>query len=66
MAESLATAVAGKRPEVTGQYRVGDVRHITASSELAAKELNWRAAEDFDAGMAEMAAASSDSSRVDR
>ena len=61
MAQSLAMAVGGKSPEVTGQYRVGDVRHITASSQLAADELDWRAVEDFDSGMAEMASASSDS-----
>ena len=31
-------------PEVTGQYRVGDVRHVVASPDRAAAELGFRAA----------------------
>ena len=31
-------------PVVTGEYRLGDVRHITASSERIWRELGWRAA----------------------
>jgi dTDP-L-rhamnose 4-epimerase len=28
---------------ITGGFRLGDVRHVTASSERAARELGWRA-----------------------
>ena len=41
-----AGAVRARRrsdPVVTGDYRLGDVRHITASSELLRRELGWRA-----------------------
>ncbi|GAA4120146.1 NAD-dependent epimerase/dehydratase family protein [Nocardioides fonticola] len=34
----------GVAPLVTGQYRLGDVRHIVASPERAARELGFRAA----------------------
>jgi dTDP-L-rhamnose 4-epimerase len=58
MARSLARAFGGEiEPEVTGEWRGGDVRHVSASAELAAERLGFRAAEDFDAGMAEFATA---------
>ena len=57
MAAVLADAVGGKAPVITGEYRLGDVRHITASSARAAEELGWSAAESFATGMAEFAAA---------
>jgi dTDP-L-rhamnose 4-epimerase len=57
MAAAIARASNGADPVVTGEFRLGDVRHITASSERIARELGWRAAVDFDAGMAEFASA---------
>ena len=36
-------------------YRVGDVRHVFASAALAADRLGFRRAQDFPAGMAELA-----------
>ena len=45
------------QPVVTGQYRLGDVRHVFASDELAASRLGFRAREDFVAGMDEFARA---------
>jgi dTDP-L-rhamnose 4-epimerase len=58
MARALSRAVAPDRePVVTGQWRGGDVRHVFASTEAAAHRLGFRAAEDFDAGMREFAAA---------
>ncbi len=41
--------------EVTGEYRLGDVRHVFASAALAADELGFRAQEDFATAMAELA-----------
>jgi dTDP-L-rhamnose 4-epimerase len=42
---------------VTGQYRLGDVRHITASSERLRQELGWSATVSFEDGMREFATA---------
>jgi dTDP-L-rhamnose 4-epimerase len=41
--------------EVTGEYRLGDVRHVFASPARAAGELGFTAREDFARGMAELA-----------
>jgi dTDP-L-rhamnose 4-epimerase len=57
LASALADAYGGPGPEITGEYRLGDVRHITASSERIQRELGWRAAVPFAAGVAEFAAA---------
>jgi dTDP-L-rhamnose 4-epimerase len=57
MAAALVEACGGKAPVITGEYRLGDVRHITASSARAAEELGWSAAESLAAGMAEFATA---------
>ena len=43
MARALAHARGGPEPVVTGEFRLGDVRHITASSERIAADLGWRA-----------------------
>lgn len=39
----IADARGGPAPEITGQYRAGDVRHIVASPELAERTLGFRA-----------------------
>jgi dTDP-L-rhamnose 4-epimerase len=57
IASALADAYGGPAPVVTGEYRLGDVRHITASSELIAGELGWRASVPFAEGVKEFAAA---------
>jgi dTDP-L-rhamnose 4-epimerase len=58
MASALADAFGGDvQPKVTGEYRLGDVRHIVASPEAAARELGYRAAVDFTDGVAEFARA---------
>ncbi len=57
MAEALASAHGGPNPQVTGQYRLGDVRHITASAHRIHDELGWRATVSFEDGMREFAAA---------
>ncbi|MFD4421158.1 NAD-dependent epimerase/dehydratase family protein [Agromyces sp. NPDC058484] len=55
VAEGLARAMRGPAPVVTGEYRLGDVRHITASSARARAELGWRAAVSLEDGLREFA-----------
>jgi dTDP-L-rhamnose 4-epimerase len=57
MAHALTRAFEGPEPQVTGEWRAGDVRHVFASAEAAAARLGFTAHEDFDAGMREFAAA---------
>ena len=54
MAEALSRALDGPAPIVTGAYRLGDVRHITADSGRARTELDWRPATSFEDGLAEL------------
>jgi dTDP-L-rhamnose 4-epimerase len=46
---------AAPKPIVTGEFRVGDVRHIFADPGRAARELGFRAQEDFTDGIIELA-----------
>jgi dTDP-L-rhamnose 4-epimerase len=56
MASALAGAFGdGIEPVVTGEYRLGDVRHIVASPAGAARALGFRAQTRFAEGMAEFA-----------
>ena len=57
LASALAAAYGGPSPVVTGEYRLGDVRHVTASSQRIWRELRWRAGVPFAEGVAEFAAA---------
>ncbi|MCX4404186.1 NAD-dependent epimerase/dehydratase family protein [Streptomyces sp. NBC_01764] len=57
MAAALAAAHGGDAPVVTGEYRLGDVRQITASSRRLCDELGWKPVVDFAEGMAEFAKA---------
>jgi dTDP-L-rhamnose 4-epimerase len=57
MATALADAFGGPAPVVTGAYRLGDVRHITASSTRLHDELGWRARTGFAEGMKAFASA---------
>ncbi|MBT2675765.1 NAD-dependent epimerase/dehydratase family protein [Streptomyces sp. ISL-14] len=57
MARALAAAYGGPEPVVTGEYRLGDVRHITADSSRLRAELGWQAEVGFAQGMREFAAA---------
>jgi dTDP-L-rhamnose 4-epimerase len=54
LARLLAEEMAGPSPVVTGGYRLGDVRHITASSDRAARELGWRAGIDLRSGVRDL------------
>jgi dTDP-L-rhamnose 4-epimerase len=57
MARALAGAYGGPEPVVTGEYRLGDVRHITADSARLRAELGWQAEVGFAEGMLEFAGA---------
>jgi len=57
MAAALARAMDGSAPEVTGEWRAGDVRHVFAATERAEAELGFRTTVAFEAGMAEFAQA---------
>ncbi|WP_329280895.1 NAD-dependent epimerase/dehydratase family protein [Streptomyces sp. NBC_01451] len=57
MAQALASAYGGPEPMVTGEYRLGDVRHITADSSRLRAELGWKAEVGFAEGMREFAKA---------
>ena len=55
MAWALAGALGGPAPVVTGEFRLGDVRHVTASSARLVNELGWSPVVEFDQGVAEFA-----------
>ncbi|MFJ8535997.1 NAD-dependent epimerase/dehydratase family protein [Streptomyces sp. NPDC093591] len=57
MARALAAAYGGPEPVVTGEYRLGDVRHITADSSRLRAELGWKPEMEFAQGMREFAGA---------
>ncbi|WP_406430909.1 NAD-dependent epimerase/dehydratase family protein [Streptomyces sp. NBC_00631] len=57
MAAALAASYGGPAPAVTGEYRLGDVRHITASSRRLRDELGWKPRIAFAEGMTEFAGA---------
>jgi dTDP-L-rhamnose 4-epimerase len=58
LAHALRSAIANGAPEpvVTGEYRLGDVRHVFASAVRARTELGFIARVGFEAGIAELAA----------
>jgi dTDP-L-rhamnose 4-epimerase len=55
VAELVCQARGGPDPEVTGQYRSGDVRHIVASAAGAEKTLGFKAAVSPEEGLREFA-----------
>ncbi len=55
VARALSAARSGPDPVVTGEYRLGDVRHITASSGRIADRLGWRAGIPLGVGVADLA-----------
>ncbi|EST19218.1 NAD-dependent epimerase/dehydratase family protein [Streptomyces roseochromogenus] len=56
LAHALAAACGGPEPVVTGEYRLGDVRHITADSSRLRSALGWKPQVGFAEGMREFAA----------
>nr|WP_145486742.1 MULTISPECIES: NAD-dependent epimerase/dehydratase family protein [Streptomyces] len=57
LARALAEACGGPEPVVTGEYRLGDVRHITADSGRLRAALGWQPQVEFAEGMREFARA---------
>jgi dTDP-L-rhamnose 4-epimerase len=57
LAAVLSAQSGGPAPITTGEYRLGDVRHITASCERLKAELGWRPSVGFVEGMREFATA---------
>jgi dTDP-L-rhamnose 4-epimerase len=57
VAQALARAM-GKNnlePEIVGKARIGDIRHCFCDTSLAAERLGFRAQQDFEDGLAELA-----------
>jgi len=52
LARALAGAVGGPEPVVTGDFRLGDVRHVTADTARIRAELGWRPTVAFAEGIA--------------
>ncbi len=52
VARRMATVMGGPAPLLTGRFRLGDVRHITADSSRAGRLLDWRPGVDLDSGLA--------------
>lgn len=57
VARQVAELLGAPEPVVTGEWRAGDVRHVTASSERAGRVLGWQAAVGLDDGLAELVGA---------
>ena len=57
VAAALSAQAGGAAPRITGRYRLGDVRHVTASSARLRDELGWEPRVSFMEGMAEFATA---------
>jgi dTDP-L-rhamnose 4-epimerase len=57
MAATLAAAMDGPAPVVTGDHRAGDVRHVVASARRARAELGFTARVGLEAGLRDFATA---------
>ena len=56
MATELSRSLRGPAPMVTGEYRLGDVRHITADCSAAERVIGWHAQIDLATGLADLSA----------
>ncbi|WP_407317204.1 NAD-dependent epimerase/dehydratase family protein [Isoptericola halotolerans] len=54
VAHRISTLLDAPTPVVTGQWRAGDVRHVTASSDRARRALGWSARVGLDEGLAQL------------
>ncbi len=55
LAATLARACGGPQPQVTGRFRAGDVRHVTADASRLTAELGWTPRVDFEDGVRQLA-----------
>ncbi|MDH2427226.1 NAD-dependent epimerase/dehydratase family protein [Sphaerisporangium sp. TRM90804] len=55
LAEALSAAAGAPAPVMTGQYRLGDARHIVATPDRLRRELGWAPRVDFETGVKEFA-----------
>ena len=65
MATELSRTLDGPALIVTGAYRLGDVRHITADCSAADHVLGWRARIDLRTGLADLSASMAARAAVD-
>lgn len=56
LATELSAALDGPAPAITGEFRLGDVRHVTADCSAAEHVLGWRATIDLPHGVASLLA----------
>jgi dTDP-L-rhamnose 4-epimerase len=56
VARALSQVMSGPAPVTTGEFRLGDVRHVTASSERIRRELGWSARRGLADGLAALVA----------
>ncbi len=54
VAQALSDVMSGPVPVTTGGYRLGDVRHVTASSDLIREELGWSARTPLEDGLSDL------------
>jgi dTDP-L-rhamnose 4-epimerase len=52
MAATMAHLLGGPPPVITGRYRLGDVRHITADCSAASRLLGWTPTIGLSTGLA--------------
>jgi dTDP-L-rhamnose 4-epimerase len=57
LAAELSSVIGGPGPRTTGEFRLGDVRHVFASPDRAAERLGFTASVSFADGVAEFARA---------
>lgn len=55
MATMMAEVMGGPTPVVTGEFRLGDVRHVVASPARAAREIGFHARTDLRTGLTDFA-----------
>jgi dTDP-L-rhamnose 4-epimerase len=60
VATELSRAYNGPAPVVTGRYRLGDVRHITANSARLRDTLGWKPAYNLTTGLADLVGSPTD------
>jgi dTDP-L-rhamnose 4-epimerase len=52
MAATLSRLLGGPPPTVTGRFRLGDIRHVTADCSAATRVLAWQPTTDLSTGLA--------------